>query len=164
MSDKKPDKNKALFYIQLALFLIFFIILPLTYTIIKYKPFQMVQKTKIGIAELIVCIMVFVLVSLFIKFYLDGMKTKWSWFKQILLGILKVILPMLILYLIVFILKDHTDVLLDVLTITIPSELIAIIVNPLPKWAFDNNVDGLGIIVDKIFKTKNKGYFDSEGE
>jgi len=95
-------------------------------------------------------------ISVLIKFYLDGMKCKYSLFKQILQGIIKLILPLLLLLVSLVWLGDNISILKEALYVIIPCELVAIIVNPLPKWCFDNNVDGMSEIADKVLNSRRK--------
>ena len=83
------------------------------------------------------------------------MKAKYSLFKQILQGIIKLIMPLTILLVTFIWLGDNINIVKEALYIIIPCELVAIVINPLPKWAFDNNVEGISEIADKIL-SKNK--------
>ena len=90
-----------------------------------------------------------------IVFYLDGMKTRYSYIKQIVEGFSKVLLPLVILLITMFLIKDNVTMIIESLIVIIGCETVAIFINPLPKWAFDNNVTGLGEIYDRI--TRKKG-------
>lgn len=96
-------------------------------------------------------------VSVLIKFYLDGMKTKYSLVKQILEGVIKLILPLSLFLIIIIWLGDNIDMIKEALYVIIPCELVAIVVNPLPKWCFDNNIEGISEIADKILHKKEEG-------
>lgn len=99
-----------------------------------------------------------------IKYYLEGMKTRFSFLKQLLTGLARVILPLTTIIILAIFFKKHNEYLVanidnfitTMFVITI-SETIAVIVNPLPKWAFDNNIEGIGDIADKILKKKEGG-------
>lgn len=90
-------------------------------------------------------------VCILIKFYLAGMKTRYSLLKQVVEGIYKIVLPTVAALLVVHFFKTYTEQLTEMLWVLLPFEAVAIVVNPLPKWAFDNNVEGIGEITDKIF-------------
>ena len=144
---------------RLILFLMFSLIAPITYISIRCKLFS--TKTTISVWFIIVLGVVLAIVSLIIKYYLDGMKTKYSIFKQILEGFIKVILPITFVLISVVWFKSkmewivsNVNLMIEILSIILGCEVIAVIVNPLPKWAFDNNVDGLVQITDKIFHKK----------
>ena len=94
-----------------------------------------------------------------IKFYLAGIKTKRSYLKQILEGFIKVILPILFILVVVVWAKtklqwliENINLFIEAICVILGFETVAIIINPLSKWAFDNNVDGIVSIADKIFK------------
>ena len=95
-------------------------------------------------------------IKILISFYLEGMKTKYSIWKQIITGVSKLILPLLTLLVLLVWLKDNIGLLIETLAVLIPCELIAIIINPLPKWCFYNNVEGIGEIADRIFAKKGE--------
>ena len=144
---------------RLILFLMFSLVAPITYISIRCKLFS--TKTTISVWFIIVLGVVLAIVSLIIKYYLDGMKTKYSIFKQILEGVIKVILPITFVLISVVWFKskmewivNNVNLMIEILSIILGCEVIAVIVNPLPKWAFENNVDGLVQITDKIFHKK----------
>ena len=93
-------------------------------------------------------------VSVLIKFYLEGMKCKYSLFKQILQGVIKLILPLTLLLVSLIWLGDNVNMIKEALYVIIPCEFVAIVVNPLPKWCFDNNIEGISEIADKILSKK----------
>ena len=123
--------------------------------IVRFHLFQTTTKLQVGLAGIVVIGIMMAVISVLIKFYLDGMKCKYSLFKQILQGIIKLILPLTLLLVILVWLGDNVNIIKESLYIIIPCELVAIIVNPLPKWCFENNVEGISEIADKILN-KNK--------
>lgn len=94
------------------------------------------------------------IICVLIKFYLDGMKCKYSIFKQILQGIIRLILPLTIALLVLMWLGDNIKMLKEALYVFIPCEMVAIVINPFPKWCFDNNIDGITQIADKVLRRK----------
>ena len=78
-------------------------------------------------------------------------KTKYFWWKQILVGFAKVILPLIVCYAGLTWLAHNVELLKEFVLVTIGCESIAICVNPFPKWCFDNNIEGLAEISDKVF-------------
>lgn len=148
------DKTK--FVLRLVFFIITSVGIPFAYMIYRFDLFQTTTKTNIGIAELLCIILLISLFVLLLKYYIDGMQTRYSYLKQIITGFIKVVVPLVISFLVVLWLEDNVAILEEFLLVTIPCEFVAIFLNPLPKWAFDNNVDGLGEIANKIFN-RNKG-------
>ena len=83
--------------------------------------------------------------------------------KQILEGTIKVVLPIAFILVAVIWFKSklewitsNVNLLIEILAIVLGCETIAVVVNPLPKWAFNNNVEGLVEITDKIFHKGEK--------
>ena len=148
-------ENKKTFYTKLSLFALFAFILPIVYMSIRFNLF--VSKTRLSLWGLLLIALVMVVFAVMIKFYLDGMKTKWSYGKQLVKGFVKVILPLLFVLVLSLYIKNHLDefirdinLIIEAISVIAISEAIAIAVNPLSKWAFENNVDGLVQITDRI--------------
>ena len=144
------------FVIQLCLFCLFSIVIPITYLTIRFNLFQVNSQLQIGLWGIIVIGILVGGLSVLAKYYLDGMKTKYSLFKQILQGVIKLILPLLLFLIILIFMKDNIKLMIESLLVIIPCEIIAIVVNPLPKWCFENNVNGIIAITDKIFRKEDK--------
>ena len=150
------------FWIQFSLFLMFSLVMPISFICFRFKLFSTTkQLNTITVWAVLALIILITVVSLLIKIYLDGMKTKYSFLKQILQGLIRVIFPLgVILIVCIFarkILMTDTKAMLtavnnliQTLIVCISCEAIAIVINPLPKWSFDNNVEGLAEMYDKI--------------
>lgn len=156
------------FWIQFSLFLVFSLVIPISFIAIRFKLFSTTKQINtITVWAVIAICILFLVVSLMIKVYLDGMKTRYSLLKQILQGFVRVILPVAACLILVIFMKrvliESKEAMLkglenmyQVLLVSLVSESIAIVVNPLPKWSFDNNVEGLAEIYDKV-KGGDKG-------
>ena len=147
--------TKKEFITRLALFLAFSLVAPIVYIYTRCSLWK--QTTQVSFWFVVLIIIVVVVVAVLIKYYLDGMKTKYSYLKQILEGVVKVILPLAsVLFIAIWFkgkaewLVANTNLFIEILLVVLASESIAIVINPLPRWAFDNNVDGLVQITDKI--------------
>lgn len=165
-------QQKTKFWILMTLFVMFSLIIPITYLSIRFSLFSVVEFKAIRVSfwAIFLVLLILIILIVMIKYYLSGLKTKYSFFKKLLTGLVKFIIPLVMIILCVFLLKGKMleianatsemvepirigfNRVLEALSIITISELVAICVNPLPKWAFDNNVDGLGQIADKVFK------------
>lgn len=150
------ETNKS-FIIRLIAFLMAALVLPCIYLAIRFNLFK--SKMAISVWGIIIIGLILIVVSAMIKFYLAGMKTKWSYLKQILEGFIKVILPILFILIVVIWAKTklewliaNINLFIEAISVILGFETVAIIINPLSKWAFDNNIDGMVSIADKIFK------------
>lgn len=144
------------FWVRFATMVAVGILTPILYLVIRYNLFQRELKITLGLMGVVALAFICLSIIVLIRYYVSGVKTKYSWFKQLLDGISKIIIPIGIFVAIMYVGKHYTTQLVELCWILIPCELVAIMVNPLPKWAFDNNVEGLSEIADKVFN-RNKG-------
>lgn len=150
-------KNKTLIFIlRLLGTIVASLVVPFCYMTIRFNLFQATSKVQFGFWGVVLLIIMAATVGMLIKFYLDGMKTKYSYMKQILSGTIKIIIPMLIAIFVLRWLGDNIDYVIEVLCVLVPCEAVAICLNPLPKWAFNNNVDGIGEITDFILSRRDR--------
>lgn len=156
------ETNKKIFITRLTSFLLFALVIPVSYLIGKFDLFTPTSKLQIGLWGIICLGIIFGVIGTLIKYYLDGLKTKYSYFKQILRGFYKLICPLIIVLVSLVFLKDNIDLIIEALLVITPCEVVAILVNPLPKWCFENNVEGIGEITDKIFFKKQNN--ETKGE
>lgn len=150
--------DKKRFWIQFAIFASVSFLTPMVYLIVRYNLFQPTTTTgvSIGFWGIVVIGILMCAVAVLVKFYLEGMKTKWSWAKQVIEGFVKLILPLAFVLFVLIWLGDNIGLVKEGLYVIIPCEAVGICVNPLPKWAFDNNVEGIGDIAESVFKRVNK--------
>jgi hypothetical protein len=92
------------------------------------------------------------IVFFFVKYVLKMLKTglPFSLFTQCISGILKVILPLVCVYMLVEALKGSIDYFAQALAFTIVCEIIAIPINPLPKWLADTRTEQLNGFAKKF--------------
>lgn len=158
------ETSKKIFITRLTTFLLFALVIPVSYLIGRFDLFVPTSKLQIGLWGIICLGIIVAVVGALIKYYLDGLKTKYSYFKQVLHGLVKLIFPLVVTLVALVFLKDNIDLVIEALLVITPCELIAIFLNPMPKWCFDNNVDGLGEITDKIFFKKQNNNNETKGE
>lgn len=149
------DHSKRNFALQLILFLSFALICPCAYLIWKFDLFTQTTSMQFGVWGIVMLGIMCSVCGVLIKFYLDGMKMKYSLMKQIMQGFISLAMPLLLALLILTWLKDNIDLVIHSLWVILPCEIVAIIVNPLPKWCFENNVQGIGEIADRVLAKRN---------
>ena len=165
MSEEKKkllSDSKKVFLLRMVLFLIFSVGIPFTYLTIKYDLFKPTTSIQVGFwgvfAFALLCVVVFVM----IRSYIIAMKTKYSYLKQILEGFIKVVLPIIFVIVACKYLENNMKMVVEAMYIILPCEIVAILINPLPKWCYDNNVEGIMEISEKVFRRKKE--IDNEGE
>lgn len=150
------SKDKKIFITRIVLFTIFACVLPFIYISLRYELFTKVSKVQVGGWGCIAIIMVLIFVFYVAKMVKKGIP--YSMVTQCITGFCKVIVPLLMLYVFVYNIKESADLFLNVLLITIVCEAIAVPINPFPKWLEDHKKseqDTLAdLIIDKFNKTK----------
>lgn len=149
-------KEKAEFIIRLILTIVSAVVVPFTYMTVRFNLFQATTKVQFGFWGLILIVIMGLTVGMLIKFYLDGMKTKYSYLKQVLSGAIKIVIPLLVAIFVLRWIGSNIDYVIELLIVLVCCETVAILVNPLPKWAFNNNVDGIGEITDMLIARREK--------
>ena len=150
--EKKKMSPKSIFAVRFTSFLATALIAPCVYLIVRFDLFRSTSKLQIGLWGCVMFGIIIAVVTVLIKFYLDGMKNRYSYFKQLVQGLISLILPLTLVLVILIYLRDNIDLIIEALYVFIPCEIVAICVNPLPRWCYENNVEGIGEIADKIFK------------
>lgn len=142
--------TKKQFWVRLLLFITFGCIIPFVFIAWRYKIFNKVSNISLSgwglIGILIVILFVFYLVKA-----VSNIK-KWSLTKQIFLGVFKVIVPLLCLYFGLRCIRESVDLFMQALVVVIFSEMIAIIVNPIPQAQENSEID----YFSQIFKKKGE--------
>lgn len=139
--------TKKEFWIRLVAFAIFACILPFVFIAWRYSIFKKVTSISLNGWGLIAILIVILFVRYVAK-VIEKQK-RWSWSKQIFLGILKVIVPLVCLYVGLSAMKSNIDLFLQALIVVIGCEAVAIVVNPLPQWAMENDISFFKEIMKK---------------
>lgn len=125
------------FTIRLILWLIFVAVVPIMSIVDKYDLVKngTLQYTGWGI---IVWVILFVVAMAILGYILKIMK--WSMTKQILTGIMIVILPLTFLFFMTDLIVNHIGNIKYILIVCIISEFIAIPLNPFPQMIYEKNI------------------------
>lgn len=142
--DNKNSKipEKAYFWIRFALWLIFALIIPFGFICWKFNLFQTTTNTSItfGGWGIIAIIILFFVLRAMINYVKKGLP--YSMTTQCLNGFIKIVLPLGVVILIGYILlttfKDGLTNFLVVSGVILGCEIIAIPLNPFPKWISEN--------------------------
>lgn len=152
MSEKKE------FWLRMIGFGLFACILPFVFLAYRYDLFTKVSKIQIGGWGIIAVIIVFFFVKYVCSMVKQGMP--YSMTTQIITGVCKVIVPLALVWVLAYSIKDNIDTFLQSLGVVILCEAIAIPINPLPKWVEThkrNQQDTfMDMFVDKLYKKKEE--------
>ena len=154
MEEKKTNK---LFWIRAALWSLFACLLPIGFIAWRYDIFSKASSFSLSgwgiIAVIIACVFVFAVIK-----YVKAGFAEWSMTKQIISGVIKVLLPLGGLLAICVSLMNGLEVFIQALSVVLVSEAIAIPLNPFPEWVwvksqgrFESAAD---FIADKLYNRK----------
>jgi hypothetical protein len=128
--------EKQVFWIRLVSFILIGFILPFGCLVYRFHLFQKIEKINIGAWGVLAVIFVAIFFLVMLKMIKKGLP--YSFPVQCINGLMKCIIPLIVIIAVLYVLQDYTSELLDVLIIITLCEVIAIPLNPLPKWANDN--------------------------
>ena len=149
--------EKKIFLARLILFTIFACVLPFSFIAWRYHIFTTLNSISLsgwGIIAIVIALVFIVYVARMLK---RGMP--YSMLTQCIGGLLKVTLPLIILYVVVNAIKNQSEIFLQALLVVIISETIAIPINPFPKWLNDNQIKKEDSYFEKLknwWKTKDE--------
>ena len=155
MKVKKPtDKNRLLFWSRFCIYILVGYVAPIFFLMWRFELFKEISKVSIGLWELIIFIIVFASVIKLIQYVKKGLP--YSLLTQVLNGVTKVIIPLIICLVIVNTFKNSADklnLLVQFLVVLIACECVAIVVNPFPKWIHDNHLEEQEHQFRKVFES-----------
>lgn len=151
-NEKDELKAKKVFIAKVILFCIFGCVLPFTFIAWRYQIFSGNSISLTGWGFIAILIVFF-----FVLYCLKILKNSipFSMTYQILNGLIKVILPLILLYFIVNALENSIKLFKQALIVVILCEGIAIVVNPFPKYMHDKGIEKTENLMD-MFITKWK--------
>ena len=155
MKEKKPiDKNKLVFWSRFCLYVLIGYAAPIFFLAWRFELFNKISKIKIGLWELIIVFIILVGFIKLIQYVKKGLP--YSLLTQVLNGIAKVIIPLMVCLIIVNAFKnsgDKLNYLVQFLVFLIACETVAIVVNPFPKWIHDNHLEEQEHQFRKVFES-----------
>lgn len=141
------------FWSRFTLWVLFALVLPLIYIFVRTNLFYTVNKVSIWL--LIVILIVFLFVRQLWRYLKNGIP--YSMLLQVISGVVKIILPLLALYSVILIFRLKVDEIVTAtkgieqfLIILIPCQMIAIPINPMPQWVYENKENRLAQIIQKV--------------
>ena len=154
MKETYAKHPKLFFALQLVGFLLFSIFAPCAYIIWKFELFQVKSVTQVGLWGIICFIICASVGAVMIKYYLAGMKHKYSFTKKFVSLFVKVILPLFIAIVVLKWLENNIRMVVNFLIVLLPCELIAGLINPFPRWCFENEIEGVADTIDFVLGSR----------
>lgn len=135
----EQNKKKKEFWTNFALYVLFGAIIPFMFLVWRFNLFGKASKIQIGGWGLFGIMFLGIFFAKTIKIVRMGMP--YSLITQILEGVVKVLIPIGIAMLCAFYLQNAMKQLFQFLCLTFFCECVAIVVNPLPKWLHEHQLD-----------------------
>ena len=151
------------FWTRFVLWTAFACVLPFLFIAYRFDLFKNITKFNIGGWGIIALVIVAVFAIVLLRYVLMAYKTKYSFWAQCLSGVCKVVVPLVCLYAMLYGVRNSIDNFLQALGCTILCEVVAIPINPMPKWVYDmqQNVkesdrkDTVDYLLTEFFKRKD---------
>lgn len=154
-TEKEELKAKKVFIARVILFCIFGCVLPFVFIAWRFEIFSNggshISLTGWGVIGILI-------VFFFVLYCLKILKNSipFSMTYQILSGLIKVILPLLLVYLVVNAIEESIHQFKQALFVVIGCESVAIVVNPFPKYMHDKGIEKAENLMDIFFKKKKE--------
>lgn len=137
-SEWSNNHPRVVFWLRFCFWALFACVLPFIFIVWRFKLFQPITQIQIGGWGIIAIIIVAVFALAIIRYIRLALSAKYSFIAQCLTGLCKVILPLVVVWVVVYSIKSNVDLFLQVMGVVIACEAIAIPINPLPKWAYES--------------------------
>lgn len=131
--------NKKLFWIRLAGYTLIGGVLPFTFLVWRFQLFSKVSKLSIGGWGVVAVLFIGIFFIKMMKAIRKGLP--FSFGTQILEGMFKVTIPLLIATLIVLAMQNCMKEMFQFCCVLLFCESIAMIINPIPQWAHENKIE-----------------------
>ena len=163
------EHPRSTFWIRLVLWTLCACVLPFLFIAWRFELFKKVSKLQLGGWGVVAILLVAIFVLAVLKYVRLALGAKYSLTGQILKGVCKIIVPLLVLIGILICVRDSVWTTIKVLGVVTFLEFVAIPLNPLPKWVYDMQKDvkdeekkeTVDYFIDSFFKRKKK---DEGGE
>lgn len=165
MAEEKAEKtsekmSKKQFWVRFSLWALFAAIVPVAFIIYKYGLFvpadtQAKSEYQLSGWGILAIAIVAIFLLILLKDAMKGLPNG-SMIKQCVKGV-GALIPLFLLILMINSVKDSIESFEQVMIVLFVSELVAVPINPFPKWAAQNNIDMTeNIIVRSIRKALDK--------
>ena len=144
-----------MFIIRAIVWSIFSAILPVVFIGWRYSLFKKVGSIQLSGWGLVAVVILFVFLKVLIHYIKAGF-VGYSMTKQVINGVLKVILPLAILLIICIAIRNNIDYFIQALEITIICEVVAIPINPFPEWIYEKSQGRIESMLDLFSAKLNK--------
>lgn len=149
------DKNqKIIFYVRLALFILIGCVAPFAFIAWRFGLFASATKASLSGWGIVGILIIFFFLRYVYSILRSGIP--YSFITQILAGVFKIIVPLLLMYVALNVIGRNIDQFMQVIVCVILCEIVAIPINPLPKYMHDNNIEKVESLMDTFWKKRKE--------
>lgn len=157
--DEVKKQEQRIFWARFALWVVFSLVAPIGFINYRYGLFVKVSSVSLSGWALFVGVVIFVFSIILVKYILHS--RKYSYTKQIIKGAVSLIMPLLFVIYVLYASRETINQLLQTLSFCTLSWSVAICINPMPKWTYEQSKgeqeEFINYILDKrIENNKNK--------
>jgi DNA integrity scanning protein DisA with diadenylate cyclase activity len=150
--------SKKLFVLRALFFSLFACIIPFVFIAWRYSIFSVKENPKISLTGW--GFVAIIIVFFFVRYLVMVIKKSipHSLLAQVINGFIKVLMPLILVYVVIGALESGLYLFKQALVITIISEAIAIVINPFPQYMFEKGVEDFeGLLDIALKKIRKKG-------
>lgn len=153
-TEKNRKKEIKIFVIRIVLFVLFGCVLPFIFIAWRYDIFRVEKEVSAKVSLTGWGFIAIVIAFFFFRYIYKTLKSimPYSYAYQIINGVLKVILPLVLVYIVASGIAKSIELFKQALAITMICEIVAIFVNPFPKYLHDKGVEKTEDIMDLFVK------------
>ena len=144
--------DKKIFIARAIAWSIFSAVLPVAFIGWRYSLFKKVGKIQLSGWGLFAVVIVFIFLITLVKYIKSGFQ-EWTMVKQIINGVLKIIIPLVVLLLLCITIRNNIDYFIQALSCVLLCEAIAIPINPFPEWVYIKSQGRMESMLD-LFASK----------
>ena len=142
-------EKKRNFIIRIALWTLFSCVIPVVFIGWRYSLFSKVSSVSLSGWGLIAVVIIFAFLIVVVKYVKAGF-VEWTMTKQVINGIMKVVVPLGTILAICISIRSNIDMFIQALSCTLLCEVIAIPINPFPKWVYEKSKGRFESTIDFI--------------
>lgn len=166
---KQPNKfweamtsDKAIFIYRFILWVFFSVIVPVLFINWKFGLFVTINNISLSGWAIFIGIITFGFAWICLRSIIRS--KKYSYYKQIVKGCCHLLLPVGLITYLLWIAKDQISALVQVLCCCLASWLVAICVNPMPKWTYEQSKGETSETLNYFFDLRDKYLAEKENK
>lgn len=147
-------EEKKLFFARAVIWSMFACVLPVCFIGWRYDLFKKAGTLQLSGWGLFAIVIVFAFLFVLVKYIRAGF-TEWSMLKQIINGVIKVIIPLGTVLALCIGIRANLDYFIQALSCTLLCEAMAIPINPFPEWIYNKSQGRFESAIDYVANRLN---------